>query len=214
MLDLRLAGMGLFASSTLVLAAPVPGGCGGIDPGGTGGVAGAPGTCGNDVIDYDRGEECDGASVGVCTNSGNYVGGTLRCTADCRNDTSACIPAVCGDGKIEANEQCEGQDFGVRSSQCVDHQTLAHWYLEGTVRCGADCRFDYTGCRETRCGDGVIEGNEQCEGTNMGQYTGKTCQQIQPVYLSGMPSCRQCKLDYTACFPHFCVPGRLGPVCY
>jgi hypothetical protein len=214
MFDLRLWTMGLFASSTLVLAAPVPGGCGSF-PGGTGGVGGTPATCGNGNVDYDRGEDCDGETIGTCENSGNYVGGTLKCGADCRNDTSQCIPAVCGDGRIEANEDCEGADLGFRSSLCVDHATQANWYLEGTVHCGSNCEYDYAGCRRTVCGDGKIEGLEQCEGANMGQYTGKTCQQIQPVYLAGVPSCSAtCMLDYAACFPHFCVPGRLGPVCY
>jgi hypothetical protein len=57
---------------------------------------------------------------------------------------------VCGDGKVEALEQCDGANLN--GLGCGDFAfgytllgSLAYW--EGSLRCGAECAFDKTGCR-------------------------------------------------------------------
>jgi cysteine-rich repeat protein len=69
----------------------------------------APTLCGNGTID--SGEACDGANLGGKTcktvlGNSNAIG-TLKCTS-CSLDASACsIPPYCGDGKLDAGEECD-----------------------------------------------------------------------------------------------------------
>ena len=65
--------------------------------------------CGNGTID--PGEECDTNTFTnkYCKNySSIYKSGTLKCTNDCRIDTSACV-AYCGDGTVSYSrgEECD-----------------------------------------------------------------------------------------------------------
>ena len=48
---------------------------------------------------------------------------------------------VCGNGKVEAEEECDGAD--------LDNQTchrLRAEYAAGVLRCTSDCRFDFSDC--------------------------------------------------------------------
>lgn len=69
--------------------------------------------CGDGILDPTFKEECDGDNWGAikdCTNFG-FLGGTLACGADCQFDTSHCSAisgtARCGNGKIDAGEDCD-----------------------------------------------------------------------------------------------------------
>ncbi len=64
--------------------------------------------CGNGTLD--PGEECDGDNLGgnTClTVDGGFSGGNLRCSAACLFDTSGCILPGCGDGRLDAGEECD-----------------------------------------------------------------------------------------------------------
>jgi hypothetical protein len=50
-------------------------------------------------------------------------------------------PPICGSGKLEANEACDGDLFS--ATNCV----LAG-AGEGMLACTADCQFDYSGCSD------------------------------------------------------------------
>jgi cysteine-rich repeat protein len=114
-------------------------------------------TCGNGVLDVNKGETCDDAnSVG-----GDGCGANCQINEDCGNGTvnpgeqcdsnnqftascdPDCTPPVCGDGvrNPAANEQCD------------DGNTL------NTDNCDSQCRIPV-------CGNDVIEGPEQCEDGN------------------------------------------------
>jgi len=68
--------------------------------------------------------------------------------------------AACGDGVIDATEQCDGADLG--GNTCL---TLG--YLGGTLACGTTCTFDTSGCSTTPvCGNGVVEPGEECDDGN------------------------------------------------
>ena len=212
MLDLRSGAMGFLASSGLLLAAPVwPDGCQPPDPGGTGGT-GSAALCGNGHID--PGESCDGYNVGFdsCSRFG-FAAGRLKCTSDCAGyDDSECTPAVCGNGIVEGFEECDGAQFSLLySSRCVD----IPGFVGGTITCSSLCMRDTSRCIPAVCGDGKIEGGEQCEGT-----VGSTrCQDLDWAYGlkygSGELRCDGCYYDVRNCRPPpGCYPSRFGITCY
>jgi hypothetical protein len=68
----------------------------------------------------------------------------------------------CGDGNAKGSEQCDGGD--------LDGQTCSTLgFSEGSLSCETDCTFDTSQCTSagvTVCGDGVLEGYEECESTD------------------------------------------------
>jgi|GEM_PF-4531523 len=112
-----------------------------------------PGTptasCGNG--DIGPGEECDGTDFdGKTCASFSATGGTLKCTAACKIDTSSCYSIIpqpmCGDSKIEGNEQCD--DGNTKSGD----------------GCSSTCSLEIT----ANCGNGIREKGEQCDGKDFG----------------------------------------------
>jgi hypothetical protein len=61
----------------------------------------------------------------------------------------------CGNGTIEAGEDCDGVDLG--GMDCV-----AVGFAGGTLACNG-CTFDTSACADAVCGDGVIGGTEECD---------------------------------------------------
>jgi hypothetical protein len=139
--------------------------------------------CGDDIRDVC--EVCDGEDVGAvtCRTLGPFSGGVPRCNDDCQGyDTSVC--SVCGDGDVEAGEDCEamsvgagggggasGASAGGASNQGPEPTCDALGFESGPddLACIASaCVFDTSscvGCREsaTRC----LNGNPgTCMGTN------------------------------------------------
>ncbi len=149
-------------------------------------------------------EECDGSDLKdqTCVDLGGFSGGTLRCTLECEFDTSGCeaivVPAewTCntsyyGDGDCDCG-------CGVIDSDCPANATAAdceYCYCE-TIDCeGALEPADITQCIEAECGDGLIEGTEDCEAANL---NGATC--ASEGYIGGTLACGgSCDFDYTAC---------------
>lgn len=183
------------------------------------GSGGAPAVCGNGIAE--EGEGCDGSDLGgtpECKDleRSEYIAGRLSCHRDCYLLVDACIRPTCGDGKAEALESCDGADLRDRPAEC---KLINPNWISGRVTCTADCHYDHQGCVERRCGDGTIDPNEMCEGTNMGAWTGKDCVGIsnsnppfRPYYSSGALRCTNCQLDESACV---LAPGcALLPVFY
>ena len=88
------------------------------------------GTCGDEVIQTESGEECDSTDLeGMdCETLGNYNGfslygmGILTCGMDCKFDISGC--EYCGDGEIQAGfgEECDSMNLGG-----IDCETLGSY---------------------------------------------------------------------------------------
>ncbi|MBU1535788.1 hypothetical protein KKF84_10740, partial [Myxococcota bacterium] len=125
------------------------------------------GTCGDGVVQPGN-ESCDGPDVigTTCTSLG-YEGGAIGCRSDCRFDITGCIGGeLCGNGVIDTPEVCDGEDLG--DMQCTD----VGEYLGGTLSCGSDCRLVTADCYdEVICGDGLVQGDEQCDGGNLANQT-------------------------------------------
>ncbi len=102
--------------------------------------------------------------------------------------------AMCGNNVIEEGEQCDGLDLG--GERCV---TLG--YVEGLLTCDPDtCMYDVSTCNRSQsggeCGNNVIEGDEQCDGVDLG---GERC--VTLGYGEGLLTCDPdtCTYDVTMC---------------
>ncbi len=76
---------------------------------------------------------------------------------------------VCGDGVMEGDEECDTDDFG--GQFCSDANPL---FVGGYLYCLPDCVIDVAHCELPLCGDNVAEGNEECDGYDMGSQAACT----------------------------------------
>ena len=105
------------------------------------------------------------------------------------------LETLCGNGRIDAGEECDGTNLDGRD--CVDFD-----FVGGTLRC-TQCKFDTTDC--TDCGNDTIDAGEACDGTDLG---GQTCTRLG--FTRGTLACAaSCAFDTTAC-EELQIPGK-GP---
>jgi hypothetical protein len=107
---------------------------------------------------------------------------------------SACIAAsgcddkhdsICGNGKIEGNEQC---DVNLGGATC---RSLGH--DRGLLACTNDCTYDESSCID--CGNGVAEEGEACDGSDLGGYV---CEDLG--YAGGYLTCtKDCTFNESGC---------------
>jgi len=162
----------------------------------TAGCTGTPTLCGNGKIDAAAGEECDGTLLGgfTCVGKG-YASGTLGCTTQCKHDTSKCVAvSFCGNGVIEGQETCDGA--ALNNQTCTN---IGQGFTGGTLACGTTCQLNTSGCTggssTATCGDGVINGLDQCDGSQLGGYT---CVGLN--YTGGTLSCNtNCTFNTSSC---------------
>ncbi|MCA9517429.1 MAG: hypothetical protein KC635_20955 [Myxococcales bacterium] len=106
----------------------------------------------------------------------------------------------CGNRIREGNELCDGTAFDPNAFKCT-----AYGFYAGEIKCRQDCGPDFSGCVASDCGDGKVEGLEECDGSNVG---GKTCADYGGV--AGAVVCTaDCKIDATACVEPGCNNGVL-----
>jgi hypothetical protein len=167
--------------------------------------------CGDNNIDTPNSgginEECDGTNLNgrTCIDFGEYSGGNLACASDCEFDLTGCIVGPvpkCGDNIInQMTEDCDGTDLGGLS--CLDMGCNA-----GDLQCGADCTLNIQQCYDCGsdfCGNGVIDGEEECDGSDLDN---KQCFGFDD-YSGGNLGCTSaCEFDYTLCTGP--VPPRCG----
>ncbi len=163
--------------------------------------------CGNGVAE--DGEQCDGQDLRgyQCwsISAGFDYTPALRCTADCRFDTSQCQASECGNGEAEPGEDCDAPDM--RGVRCED---LGLGFVGGSLGCDADCRFDVTNClvegggQMPVCGDGLASGFEDCDGTDLRQLHCADLVGFKGGTLACDPDCR---FDTSGCEPTVCGDG-------
>ena len=97
------------------------------------------------------GEDCDGAAIrgpGTCVSENLNLVGSLVCDlASCTWSTRECHPvtAGCGDGALDAGEDCDGTAF--RETLCVSLDQER--FVGGLLRCRAlSCTYNTAGCTE------------------------------------------------------------------
>ena len=157
--------------------------------------------CGDGTVQAGIGEECeDGVVFETCDGLGALPLGVVRCEPDCTWGDAVCPDPVCGDGALDAGEACDdgNTDDGDGCDGSCDSETCGDDTLDPAEACdGADlgsftcadfgfglgdlacvdCAIDYSGCRFATCGDGVIEGLEDCDDGNRedGDGCSRTC---------------------------------------
>jgi hypothetical protein len=163
------------------------------------GVGACVAFCGDGVAGPE--EACDGADLRGATCAGlGFASGTLACSRDCRLDTAGCAnfpplqPPLCGNGRVDAPESCDGGDLG--GATCA-----GLGFASGTLACTAGCGYDTSGCMPypaPTCGNGAAEGAEQCDGADL---AAATCQSLG--FASGVLACTAgCGYDTSGCVPY------------
>lgn len=112
---------------------------------------------------------------------------------------------VCGDGLVQGTEECDGNDLAGQSCDAMG--------ATGTLRCTAACTFDtcdctwedfeQPGCGPAVCGDGILGGTEECDGTEFGGDEGwvPSCEEaVGPGYQGAVFCTADCRLGTSSCF--------------
>jgi hypothetical protein len=168
--------------------------------------------CGNG--DVEPVEDCDfdtsGAPIlgGDTCEDHDFNAGDLACFAagtenECHFDTSGCETWVCGNGVIDPGENC---DFDSEGNPVLDDETcVTRGYDYGDLGCvpvddpdvAKRCKWDVSQCMEYVCGNGVVEGDEECE---VGVAITATC--ADEGFQSGVLACMtddSCRFDLSGC---------------
>jgi hypothetical protein len=97
--------------------------------------------------------------------------------------------AICGDGRIDAGENCDGANLGQATCK-------TQGFGEGTLACSPTCAFDTSACVLDLCGNGEIDAPEDCDGSDLG---GASCE--SRGYLPGgtLACVADCSFDDTGC---------------
>ncbi len=144
----------------------------------------ATGRCGDDLIQAAFGEDCDGTTLGgaTCASLG-YTSGELACDAACVFDLTACV-SECGNGQLEVGEDCDDGNAmpGDGCDLCA-------------VETGWDCTAASPSVCTPTCGDGVILGDEECDGADLNSQTCNT-----RGFPGGSITCDgACRFDFSTC---------------
>jgi hypothetical protein len=113
-----------------------------------------------------------------------------------RPDTDTPSTSNCGNGIREFGEICDGEDF-LPGASCQ-----VAGFIGGELACSPTCDLVTAGCYMELCGDGLISGTEDCDGTELG---GATC-----ATLGFAPNgddavtCDDCTFDTTQCSDSIC----------
>ncbi|MBI4702009.1 MAG: hypothetical protein HY744_12800 [Deltaproteobacteria bacterium] len=121
----------------------------------SGGGGHEAGSCGDGELA--PGEGCDDGAA----QDGDGCSATCQVEAGwtCSGEPSQC-ERLCGNGSIDAGEDCDGQELGGK-----DCTGVPGGFAGGKLGCKA-CAFDTTNCTLASCGDGKLDAGEACDDGN------------------------------------------------
>ncbi|HVZ71600.1 MAG TPA: DUF4215 domain-containing protein [Polyangia bacterium] len=160
--------------------------------------------CGDGRIDGN--EACDDGNTQ--SGDGCAMDCTLECGWECPPGT-ACRALKCGDGMKAGIEQCDDgntTDGDGCSSTCVLESrpvTEPEGWLCTSPKMANGC-IGPTTCAKTTCGNGTIEGSEQCDGTKDAQHPCSPLCRLEPVCPDGGGAC------VTACGDGLLLPADIA----
>jgi len=112
--------------------------------------------CGNNI--------CEAGEIGTCLEDclcGNGACGDPgeNCNT-CPTDCPCPPPPLCPDGTVDPLEDCDGNNLN--GGTCA-----LYGYTSGALRCDSECKYDFSGCGVTPCGDNLCdsaggENNSNC----------------------------------------------------
>lgn len=165
--------------------------------------------------DYPDSSTCNGDTCSVASASVPSVtcsDPNIDCFCTWNTQTSTCDsgwtdntppPSDCGDGIIQAGEQCDGTNWGTTITGCANFDS----FTGGTLSCNpTTCQFDTSQCTggngEGICGNNIVNIGETCDGTDWGPIT--SCNDFDE-FTGGILDCtpqgdtNECQFDTTQC---------------
>ncbi|PLX26332.1 hypothetical protein C0581_04705, partial [Candidatus Parcubacteria bacterium] len=194
-----------------------------------GSIEGAePNSCGNGVVDYIAGEECDfnDADLVTTTSEGETVDYRPYCSDVClwtgstREETGDLAKPVCGSTSKTIGEDCDIEDpvtkaEGGCSNECLHVGTplSQHWCDVNDPNITKEvCNY-----ATSVCGNGFVELGESCETSGEGTATADTCNDVCLLYIEDLendanaicdnPTLKQCNPDEEGCTPYCTLAG-------
>ena len=149
-------------------------------------------------------EDCEGEiEEGTdCGSLGFAPGGddSVSCTEECMFDTSLCVDSICGNDHVEDGfETCDGTAFGADSCR-------VRGFFGGDLSCSEDCsEADEAGCVDHICGNGTVEGPEECDGRGS---VAMSCVDFDEIYVGGALGCSE---DCLALVVDDCLLDEIAP---
>ncbi|MDP7037796.1 MAG: hypothetical protein QGI45_01455 [Myxococcota bacterium] len=160
----------------------------------------------------------------ICTSSACFSSEVDKCVNDdeCQAGQACidnrCFPFHCGDGILNVGEDCDaGEHNGTAQSSCPINCLLddacGNGAVEGDEACDDENITDDDGCSALcavelgylcsgqpsvcvlSCGDGIINGNDECEDTFEGNGSCQNCQIVCDAGYAGA-SCTSCAPGY------------------
>ena len=112
----------------------------------------------------------------------------------------------CGNGILDAMEECENDSFMNGDRQCA---AWSYKYTSGEVHCSNNCKITYDDCIEYEkpqtCGNDIIDGDEQCDGENLltiyhEPMEGSSCKEFSAFFSAGNIFCdSNCRINVEDC---------------
>ena len=118
-----------------------------------------------------------GPTTGVTTDTS--TGALTGDTSTGGEESSSGEVILCGNGMIDAPEECDGANL-----DAMDCTTLG--FSGGALTCTPECIFDKSKCTSPSCGDGTVDPGEECDCGQQGANC--TATQLGSAACTSLPS--------------------------